>query len=84
MTERIHVLPVNDLIDHEDSGDCVCGPDTEFTEGGAVITHHSLDGRELCHDCEQEPWTAEDTAGRRFCDKCCGRHGMFPGEKPRA
>lgn len=45
---RIHVLPVNDLIEHEDEGDdCVCGPSFEFVEGGLVITHHSLDGREL-------------------------------------
>ena len=44
---RVHVQPVNDLIEHEDTEDCVCGPDVELVEGGAVITHHSLDGREL-------------------------------------
>lgn len=47
MGDVLHVLPVNDLIEHEDEGDeCVCGPDVTFVEGGKVITHHSLDGRE--------------------------------------
>jgi len=43
---RVHVLPIDDLIEHEATEDCPCGPDTEFVSGGAVITHHSLDGRE--------------------------------------
>lgn len=48
----VHVLPVNDLIEHVDEGeDCPCGPDVEavFREGGSngwLIKHHSLDGRE--------------------------------------
>jgi len=42
-----HVYPVADLIDHDtDTDDCVCGPTTEFGDGWAVVTHHSLDGRE--------------------------------------
>ena len=42
-----HVIPVDDLIAHEDEGDdCPCGPDTKYVEGGKVIVHHSLDGRE--------------------------------------
>ena len=44
---RVHVIPVGDLIGHDQEGDdCVCGPDVEFVEGGVVIVHHSLDGRE--------------------------------------
>lgn len=47
MSERVHVYPIDDLVEHDTDGDdCVCGPDTEFVDGGAVITHHSLDGRE--------------------------------------
>lgn len=49
-----HVVPVNDLIEHDTTGeqDCVCGPDVEPVErdDGSVawlISHHSLDGREL-------------------------------------
>lgn len=44
---RIHVIPIDDLIEHEETEDCVCGPEVEFVPGGAVIGHHSLDGREL-------------------------------------
>jgi hypothetical protein len=52
MSETVHVLPVNDLIEHEDVGtECVCGPRVEHVEGedgdGWLIVHNSLDGREL-------------------------------------
>lgn len=44
----VHVEPVNDLIEHECFADaCVCGPSLEFLPGGLLVTHHSLDGREL-------------------------------------
>lgn len=51
----VHVEPINDLIEHEDSDGCVCGPDVEavFLEDGSngwLISHHSLDGRELHED----------------------------------
>ena len=47
----VHVVPINDLVDHEASDDCVCGPTVEavFRDDGSngwVIVHHSLDGRE--------------------------------------
>ncbi len=48
----VHVVPINDLIDHDtDGGDCPCGPETipvERDDGsfGWVTSHHSLDGRE--------------------------------------
>lgn len=47
----VHVLPVNDLIEHEDVGDgCACLPHTtpvEREDGsyGWVITHNAWDGR---------------------------------------
>ena len=53
MPQTVHVYPNNDLIDHDtESGDCPCGPTSEpvFDADGAcgwVVTHHSLDGREL-------------------------------------
>lgn len=51
----VHVLPVADLIEHKAQDDeCPCGPTVEFVpresddqEDGWLITHHSLDGREL-------------------------------------
>lgn len=47
----VHTVPVNDLIEHETSEDCVCGPEiipVEREDGsiGYVASHHSLDGRE--------------------------------------
>jgi hypothetical protein len=52
MAQTVHVLPNNDLIEHDEVDDhCVCGPDVEpvLADDGScgwVITHHSLDGRE--------------------------------------
>lgn len=47
-----HVMPLADLVEHEDSEDCVCGPTPnpvkrEDGSVGWVHVHHSLDGREL-------------------------------------
>lgn len=46
-----HVVPVNDLIEHETTDRCLCGPATEPVkrEDGSIgwlHVHHSLDGRE--------------------------------------
>ena len=46
-----HVLPINDLFEHAEEN-CLCGPIIEPVprdDGsfGWLITHHSLDGREL-------------------------------------
>jgi hypothetical protein len=54
VSDAYHVVPVNDLIEHDSSGerDCICGPETvpvERDDGsmGWLVSHHSLDGREL-------------------------------------
>ena len=52
MSDTLHVTPVDDLTDHDTSGDdCPCGPRTnpvqrEDGSMGWVVVHHSLDGRE--------------------------------------
>jgi hypothetical protein len=49
VSDRLHVVPVDDLVEHDigEDGDCVCGPDVEFREDGEILyVHHSLDGRE--------------------------------------
>ncbi len=48
---HVHVRPVNDLVQHPFSEDCVCGPAVEAVprDDGSMAwlyTHHSLDGRE--------------------------------------
>ena len=42
----VHVMPVQDLVQHHTEPRCVCGPWVEKTLGGWLFTHHSLDGRE--------------------------------------
>lgn len=51
---EIHVVPVDDICDHEMDDRCVCGPSQEmvwdFDKGqydGSIIVHPSLDGREI-------------------------------------
>lgn len=46
-----HVLPIGDLVPHDLTDDCICGPKVEITihthgPDGHLITHHALDGRE--------------------------------------
>lgn len=49
----VHVYPTRDLIHHDtESDDCTCGPTVEPVPNedgsmGWLLTHHSLDGREL-------------------------------------
>jgi len=52
VSNRVHVHPGGDLIDHDlESDDCVCGPGmrpVRRADGSIewIVTHHSLDGRE--------------------------------------
>ena len=44
----VHVWPEDDLIEHDLDGPCVCGAAREWiTANSVLVTHHSLDGREL-------------------------------------
>jgi hypothetical protein len=51
----VHVMPVEDIVDHHESQECLCGPRIEWLdpdtgepyEDGPVVIHNSLDGREL-------------------------------------
>lgn len=68
LMSTVHVVPVNDLIEHDASGsECVCGPTTEPVDRGDgsfgwVITHHSLDGREA-HEKEGTPVNENPKSG---------------------
>jgi len=45
---EMHILPKDDLIEHTCSDECVCGPMLEsLGEGQILVTHISLDGREV-------------------------------------
>lgn len=43
----VHVIPVNDLKEHEDSSTCECQPRVDIVEGGMVVVHHAWDNREI-------------------------------------
>lgn len=42
----IHVLPVNDTIEHQELRQCWCRPDVKENAGATMVTHHAADGRE--------------------------------------
>ena len=46
---NVHVVPVEDEVEHTKDEDCICGPRVEFERrddgsGGWVIIHQALDG----------------------------------------
>ena len=43
----LHVVPVKDLRKHELRRGCWCAPRLTDVEGTVVVTHQSMDGREL-------------------------------------
>jgi len=46
----IHVMPLNDLREHEETRDCWCHPDClrePYEEADIVVVHQAADGREL-------------------------------------
>lgn len=48
--DHVHVMPINDLVDHHAGDDCVCGPRVEavFRDDGSngwLSVHHALDKR---------------------------------------
>lgn len=47
---NVHVIPLDDLVEHDPFETCVCGPSIEHVQdddvSGWLISHHSLDNRE--------------------------------------
>lgn len=43
----IHVLPVNDIEDHEEFSTCKCEPKVIIENGEMIIIHNSFDYREI-------------------------------------
>lgn len=44
--DHIHVLPIDDMITHEMSDTCSCGPTQSVENNTCIVLHNSLDGRE--------------------------------------
>ena len=49
----IHVLPLNDLREHEETTTCPCGPVVEWEHAEPLVIHRSWDGREYIEDAER-------------------------------
>lgn len=49
----VHVLPVNDWREHEESRTCACGPRIDERQDGVLVIHHSYDGREFIERAEE-------------------------------
>ena len=50
-SDRPHIFPIGDLVEHTVAEDCVCGPAEELlvnqeTGDRWVLVHHRLDGKE--------------------------------------
>ena len=43
----LHIIPIKDIQEHEESTTCNCYPSVEFENGEMIIIHNSYDGREL-------------------------------------
>lgn len=43
----IHIIPINDLKEHEETTTCECCPNVEFENGEMIIIHNSFDNREI-------------------------------------
>ena len=53
MSDRVHIMPVDDLREHT-CIDCWCNP-TPSEDDEDVILHHSMDQRELYETGERKP-----------------------------
>ena len=42
----VAVVPSNDMVAHEHSRDCICGPSVQLFNGKEILVHQALDGRE--------------------------------------
>ena len=48
----IHVLPINDLIEHEETSTCPCRPKVEMENGEMIVIHNAMDNREIVEQAE--------------------------------
>jgi hypothetical protein len=51
---RHHVVPLDDLVEHELSDDCCCGPKVDVVNWPFLVIHSALDGRETYEGQDQE------------------------------
>lgn len=52
--DGVHVVPLDDVVQHEFHEDCICGPTPELVQITWMYTHHSADGREFGAEVDPE------------------------------
>lgn len=52
-----HVIPLDDLLDHQETPDCWCDPKVEVVGANLLVIHNSFDGREF-REPDHEPYRA--------------------------
>lgn len=68
MSDDLHVVPVNDLLEHNtDSVECWCDPTIEVDGAILIVIHNSFDGRE-----DDEEHEMNDTNNVNKCESCGG------------
>lgn len=56
MTDNIlHVVPVDDLREHDSNKECWCKPQLDPTDTGGLWVHNAMDGREQFETGERMP-----------------------------
>jgi hypothetical protein len=48
-----HIIPVNDLEEHEETTTCKCEPEVHHINNNMVIIHSAFDGREGLEQVEE-------------------------------
>jgi hypothetical protein len=49
----IHIIPINDLRNHQEETTCECNPKVDFVDGEMMIIHKSYDEREAFERFEE-------------------------------
>lgn len=73
----IHILPIDDLEEHEENFNCKCEPKLTYEGRGKIITHNSFDRRELIEqvievmNSEDFGYCKHEIEGNRKCTEQC-------------
>ncbi|RTL03548.1 hypothetical protein EKK58_12835 [Candidatus Dependentiae bacterium] len=55
LDKEIHIIPIGDIHQHEENSKCWCNPSIETEINKDIITHNSLDKRELYETGQRKP-----------------------------
>jgi hypothetical protein len=84
--DYVHVIPVNDLMEHEENKECACKPTVEVVEredgtAGWLISHNALDGREVIEEEATRRYPPEDGAYPGVDRNADARHAFILGAR---